>query len=1017
MKILKIEICNLASIGDATLDFTEGVLESAPLILISGPTGSGKSTILDAICLALYGDAPRLTEVSGNRLAEEGGWKVSSPFNLVRRHSTKCHARLTFEANNGRVYIAEWAVSFYTRGANRGKPNKIVRTLTDVESGESAELKGSANLLDGNEYVGLDYDQFRRTTLLAQGDFSRFLKGGEKEKAGILERLVGVEVFTQYGERIKNRYTEAKAEVTRAEAALGGIQVLSPEEIAELNKKLNEAREVSKTIDKELRTVETLVNWFAAEKAGAEQVAKAQENFKRAQENRELPETRQNRETVERWDALADLRAISDVVKATSADLEAERTKFKRLAFTRESLAGARRLMEKDIAAAREREAGIKKELEGFTQDDLRIVEDHKVVEDRINRLKDMAEKYRKAQARERQAGGMVDARTKELASLDVKEKGEMKRELLKLAELHSTLMKACRCIESGREAAALKGALDRAVTMREQVASRYEKVALSTHNAAKTLRSKLSPGDTCPVCGETVRGIDVDEIFEAALKPLGEELDKARKAEKEAERLYNAKQAEYNLAVEQFGGEIPDTDTLREKTAELAGRLQTEGPDAEARAREVDAEITAITAAMQKMKDYNEARSDSESSRREYEEAERELREYVADAEASRCDELKRKVTGMAKRHDALRKNLEIQEKEIERLTTLTEKADEALKVTSELGGAESQPPMRREEVEKGALRIMADFNTSKARQKELEEKYNLQAAEQKRITDGLPEEFREFASDPTLGENKESIQRMREAVSEADTRYNQAKGALDSARQALEDILKTRPESDLTQEAASSLMETLKGRKEECDRDTGGLEARVKSADDNLKRHQDAMKVLENARIVSAEWKQLDDLLGGDRFKRFVCSEILSHLVEGANHYYRLFQKRYTMVIAPGSTEVMVKDTVLNDTRAFSSLSGGETFMMSLALALGLAALGRVRFTCDTLFIDEGFGTLSSNCLDEVMDSLDKLREVENRRVMVISHVEMLRDRIPVRIMVEQHGSKSSLKLESAV
>ena len=147
-----------------------------------------------------------------------------------------------------------------------------------------------------------------------------------------------------------------------------------------------------------------------------------------------------------------------------------------------------------------------------------------------------------------------------------------------------------------------------------------------------------------------------------------------------------------------------------------------------------------------------------------------------------------------------------------------------------------------------------------------------------------------------------------------------------------------------------------------------------------------------------------------GGDRFKDIAASYILSCLLEKGNGYLEYFSPRYKMYAVSGSLDVMVHDSEAGERRPYNTLSGGETFMISLALALGLSAMQNAATTCDTIFIDEGFGTLSSDYLETVMETLEKLQRLERRRIGVISHIESLKERIPVKIQVTPRGPSMS-------
>ena len=165
------------------------------------------------------------------------------------------------------------------------------------------------------------------------------------------------------------------------------------------------------------------------------------------------------------------------------------------------------------------------------------------------------------------------------------------------------------------------------------------------------------------------------------------------------------------------------------------------------------------------------------------------------------------------------------------------------------------------------------------------------------------------------------------------------------------------------------------------------------------------------------ASRWKRLSDIFGsadGAKFKSIAQSYILLQLLENSNFYLRQFTSRYELTTQPGSLVILVKDREDGDTlRAANTLSGGESFMVSLALALGLSSLNRNNFTPDTLFIDEGFGTLSGDCLNTVIETLEVLHNIGSRRVGIISHVGELYERISTKIEVRKQAGVSEVKI----
>lgn len=162
------------------------------------------------------------------------------------------------------------------------------------------------------------------------------------------------------------------------------------------------------------------------------------------------------------------------------------------------------------------------------------------------------------------------------------------------------------------------------------------------------------------------------------------------------------------------------------------------------------------------------------------------------------------------------------------------------------------------------------------------------------------------------------------------------------------------------------------------------------------------------------SKVWLELDELLGsqdGKKFRIFVQSLTLEALVEAANHHLRDLARRYRLERVPGTDmDLQMVDAVLGDERrSVQSLSGGETFLVSLALALGLSSLATQRTRVETLFVDEGFGSLDADTLDKALSALEAL-QASGRRVGIISHVAALTERVGTRVAVTPRGAGRS-------
>lgn len=235
MKIKKLEIHNIASIENAVVDFDKQPLSDAELFLITGTTGAGKTTLLDAICLALYNTTPRITK--GKRQdfqVNNDGLTECDPRNIMRQNTGYAFSRVTFEGNDGKLYCAEWSVERGTKRKPTSNLSNALWRITElgidktVSGNKSSAYKEIEDII--HSVVGLDFNQFCRTTMLAQGEFTEFLKSDEDAKAEILEKIAGSDIYRKIGAEIFNQYSIAKKKLEIEEQKHADITIL-PDEI------------------------------------------------------------------------------------------------------------------------------------------------------------------------------------------------------------------------------------------------------------------------------------------------------------------------------------------------------------------------------------------------------------------------------------------------------------------------------------------------------------------------------------------------------------------------------------------------------------------------------------------------------------------------------------------------------------------------------------------------------------------------------------------------------------------
>ncbi|MFY8325171.1 AAA family ATPase [Pseudoalteromonas sp. ZZD1] len=261
MKITAVRIHNLASIVDAEIDFTKAPLKDAGLFAITGDTGAGKSTILDAICLALYTKTARLRGDKGNLIDFNGdSIKLNDPRNLLRKGKWQGFAEVDFIGQDKQAYRARYAIQRAHKKLT-GKLKTAEHSLYTLPD-ETLIADKSQAIKEVESKIGLSFEQFSRAVLLAQHEFAAFLKATGDERAQLLECLTGTDKFSLIGKRVFERHKEQKDKLELLKASLASYTLLSDEELAGKTTQLAELHQQIEQNKKDLTLAEQGVNWF-----------------------------------------------------------------------------------------------------------------------------------------------------------------------------------------------------------------------------------------------------------------------------------------------------------------------------------------------------------------------------------------------------------------------------------------------------------------------------------------------------------------------------------------------------------------------------------------------------------------------------------------------------------------------------------------------------------------------------------------------------------------------------------
>ncbi|MBS1778729.1 MAG: AAA family ATPase [Bacteroidetes bacterium] len=238
MKILAIRIKNLASLeGNTEIDFCSEPLCSAGIFAITGPTGAGKSTILDALCLALYSKTPRYLQAkeSGIEITDVHGNAISQGDvrGILRDGTGEGFAEVDFAGVDGQRYRVTWRVRRARDKAN-GSLQQYSITLKNIDTNTDIPGRKNEMLEEIERLVGLNFEQFTRSVLLAQGDFTAFLKAAKDEKSALLEKLTGTRIYSEISKQIFVNYSKEKRELEDLNLQREGIPALTSEEVEDL---------------------------------------------------------------------------------------------------------------------------------------------------------------------------------------------------------------------------------------------------------------------------------------------------------------------------------------------------------------------------------------------------------------------------------------------------------------------------------------------------------------------------------------------------------------------------------------------------------------------------------------------------------------------------------------------------------------------------------------------------------------------------------------------------------------
>ena len=1133
MKFLQLEILNLASLdkqGGEVINFEEGALGESTIFSIVGPTGSGKSTLLDAICLALYNRAPRYPRKKGDKnqnieifgeadANENNRLAPTDSRNILTRGKKEGYSKLTFLANNGSIYRAEWHVRFQRVRYENAKTSlyKITRNGEQLTE-EIADWNELPNI------IGLDYDQFLRTVLIAQGSFANFLTAKENERYELLEKLIGCEeTYTNIATEIKKAKDHAVDAYNQMAASVEAVKqnLLNDEELAQLQEEITLLEKAEKELDSQLKAISENLQWYeendkqtkqiAIYQADMEQAANAikdiQAQIIRLQLHDEVQPAVNLLQEVERQiqsihNQEEEIQKSEAAIKSQESDIsESEKT----LASLKEAVSKAQEQLEKAMPVIAEARA-LKTKMEAAMPN---LKEKKEALElaqkENLTALKDVEENARNIQKweAETEKANLALKTTKEeiakqkqvlheatQAAEQAWEKEKNKTAGQNIEELQNSKTVADWKLQDVQQAIKVVAHLDTATTEKQKNEERIlllgkrnaeidealgklsiealEKETLTLRNAYTLMvsekweihRANLTEGKPCPLCGSTTHPYHTDNRqFEEATTELSQLL----KAKEDLLKLQQKEEKDLSGERKQNDGEVQ---TLQKQQEKLSGEIATYEEEWKAliaqypKIPKEEAELKSLLPiyedkakeATGKLSLFNKIQKEIERLTQLKDKAVKDEVAYESKASTilNNAQESTSICATKLAEHKALTTNLISQEKNKKEAYDKALQAWNNTKKEMEEWQAQYQQILNGEEPDAAEQRLTAakdeatkaaddqneNINKLKAELANSKGSHQTMLSQNKTMKENLQakekelnlwiekynKQLEEKSIEPSLID-RNTIREMLHSAEDwnAIRREKDEKEKAVASTTALYQSAEKAHQQHLEHQPAKSRDALLAIQQEYQERSQRN---ELIAANARMQNHQEAVKQLgdkaEALQLVTQEkddWTAITDAIGADgkTLRKIAQCYTLSFLIAHANQEIRKFNSRYELQQVKHSLGIRVIDhDRADDIRDTTSLSGGETFIVSLGLALGLSALSSRNISFENLFIDEGFGTLDPDTLATVIDSLAMLQSSQGKKVGVISHTDTMSERITTQIRIIKNGNSGSSHIE---
>ncbi len=1063
MRILQVRFKNLNSlVGEWQIDLTNQAFASDGIFAITGPTGAGKTTIFDAICLALYGRTPRLNKVT------------KSDNEIMSRKTGECFAEVIFETQSGR-YRCHWS-QHRTRKKPDGEFQTSKHEIANADTGEIFESKIRRVADQIESATGMDFDRFTRSMLLAQGDFAAFLQAAPDDRSPILEQITGTEIYSQISIRIHERQREERVKLNQLQAETKGIVILEREQEQAIVQALKTKQKEETDLAAKFADTGKAIEWLTNINELKREIDNLADEESKLQI--EAKEFEPDREKLNRFLSAASLYIEYDTLTATRkqqaddrAALKTEKEAFSKLESSVNEQAETLKLAEQKTALAKKELKTAAPTLQKVRFLDQKLIDQKTAVSEGNESCKNDAEKIeinkddllekRETVSEAKEKLKLVDGFLKEhardewlisgLAGVEEQFSGllfkqnEIVQKKVDQETTTTALELATKTLDDcQKQSGVLKQKLEdtseqiqqskdaMSQLLKERSLKEYrnkkdtlqcKKIYLTKIAELEDHRAKLEDGKPCPLCGaiehpfaegnvpaldETEQKIEKltkliskAEDMEAAIKKLEKNESLAGKKLTEAEKMESAasndKKTSENALAEVKDGLVKLRAAFAERRQVVFNKLVPLGIE-DIPETDISSLLDILRARLKKWQVQVKKKADIE--------------QQIADfaSELKRLDAvIETQNSGLAeklKSLKSLKKLLSTKSVEREKLYGDKNPDDEEgslNKAISDAEGVEKQVRERHNELQQ-------QWNTAKADVESLNKRINQQEPKLRKLETDF------FAALAPVGFSNEEqflaarLSSERKAELEAMAKnFDERLFGLKARQKDRKDRLTLEMDSKITDKTLNELERQLK-EYDEALRELRDIIAGFKhKLNENTKaneRIKEKKSAIEAQSKESSRWEHLHELIGsadGKKYRNYAQGLTFDMMIGHANRQLQELTDRYLLV--RDDTQPLELNVVDNyqagEIRSTKNLSGGECFIVSLSLALGLSRMASKNVRVDSLFLDEGFGTLDEEALDTVLETLAGLQH-DSKLIGVISHVPALKERISAQIQV---------------